>query len=145
MRPGRYKYAWDLVPPGTAALLDYGCHDGTFLKSLMPKCLSRYGCDVDTAALAQARRSDRQPVFMEVRDGALVPKGDESVDVITILDVLEHTGRDSRVIDELYRVLKPGGLLILSVPYKGLFACCDVGNVKFRYPRFHRFVYQKIL
>lgn len=144
-RPGRHRQAWSLVPWQAGTVLDYGCANGEFLLSLKPKSTLRYGCDVNREALQKARAGDPKAVFIEVEDGARVPLPTGSMDVVTMLDVLEHTGCERRVIGELHRVLRPNGLLILSVPHKGLFAWFDVGNVKFRFPALHRFIYRRIL
>ncbi len=45
-----------------------------------------------------------------------LPFADESFDLVTACDVVEHVENDRRVFDEFARVLKPGGCLIFSVP-----------------------------
>lgn len=42
---------------------------------------------------------------------------DESVDVVVLLDVLQHVAQDRALLEECHRVLKPTGRLILEVPY----------------------------
>ncbi|MEM2001784.1 MAG: class I SAM-dependent methyltransferase [Candidatus Bathyarchaeia archaeon] len=42
---------------------------------------------------------------------------DDSYDCALCLEVLEHVPRPARAIREIYRILKPGGLLIFSTPY----------------------------
>ena len=39
-------------------------------------------------------------------------------DIVTMIEVLEHIKDDSKVIKEIYRILKIGGRVIISVPYK---------------------------
>jgi SAM-dependent methyltransferase len=45
-----------------------------------------------------------------------LPFADESFDVVSAFDVVEHCEPESRALDELTRVLRPGGRLLLSVP-----------------------------
>ena len=45
-----------------------------------------------------------------------LPFEDASFDVITLLDVLEHIEKDQAALEGIWRVLKPGGLLVLTVP-----------------------------
>ena len=42
---------------------------------------------------------------------------DDRYDVVLLLEVLEHVPNPSKVVAEIYRILKPGGTLILSVPH----------------------------
>lgn len=43
--------------------------------------------------------------------------GDDSFDIVASLDVLEHVNDPARAIDELHRVLKPGGLGVVTFPF----------------------------
>jgi ubiquinone/menaquinone biosynthesis C-methylase UbiE len=43
---------------------------------------------------------------------------DNSFDVVTAAGVLEYVANDQRMLGEIMRVLKPGGMLIISVPTK---------------------------
>jgi SAM-dependent methyltransferase len=49
-------------------------------------------------------------------DARKVGLPDNSFDACICLDVLEHIGEDSLVLDEIFRILKPGGLFLFSVP-----------------------------
>ena len=62
-----------------------------------------------------------------------IPVPDESVDGIICHQVLEHVTDPARVVGELYRVLRPGGRLLLSTPF--LHPIHEDGPVKdyFRY------------
>ena len=66
---------------------------------------------------------------------------DASFDRVMILDVIEHIADQKSILDELRRVLKPTGRLILSVPGKHLFSFLDRGNWKFYFPNLHRRFY----
>ncbi|MFB3918333.1 MAG: methyltransferase domain-containing protein [Terriglobales bacterium] len=48
-----------------------------------------------------------------------LPLSSGSVDMITALDVLEHTDDDLSALKEMYRVLKPGGIILVTVPAYG--------------------------
>lgn len=49
-------------------------------------------------------------------DAQQLPVADESVDLVTALDVLEHIPDDRRAAAEIHRVLRPGGRLVAAVP-----------------------------
>ena len=62
-------------------------------------------------------------------------------DSVSMLDVLEHTVDERATLVEVHRVLRPGGLLVLTVPARYVFSFLDPDNAKFRFPRLHRAVY----
>lgn len=49
-------------------------------------------------------------------DATRLPFEDASFDAVTMFDLLEHVPDDQSAIDEAFRVLKPGGFLLLSTP-----------------------------
>src|SRR5438876_9537911 len=51
-------------------------------------------------------------------NGDNIPLEDNEVDVLTCIEVIEHTKSDTATIRELFRVLKPGGTAIITVPNK---------------------------
>ncbi len=66
-----------------------------------------------------------------------LPLADGEADCITLLDVLEHVEDDRGAVAELHRVLKPGGLLVVTVPaMRQLWSDWDVALHHFR--RYHR-------
>jgi ubiquinone/menaquinone biosynthesis C-methylase UbiE len=68
----------------------------------------------------------------------------ESFDVVTLTDVLEHVVDERRTLDEIYRVLRPGGQLIVTVPHKGWFGFLDIDNLVYlfagAFPALHRYL-----
>jgi SAM-dependent methyltransferase len=62
-----------------------------------------------------------------------LPFADGTFDVVTCLDVIEHTPDDRASLAELRRVARPGGLLLVTVPaYQGLWSWHDEVNLHFR-------------
>lgn len=51
-------------------------------------------------------------------NGERIPLGDGEADVLTCIEVIEHTRDDAQTIEELFRVLKPGGTAVITVPNK---------------------------
>jgi SAM-dependent methyltransferase len=58
------------------------------------------------------------PHVTVVGDVTALPLGDESMDVVLCIHVLEHVSNDRQAIGELYRVLAPGGWALVSVPLR---------------------------
>src|SRR5687768_5084734 len=98
---------------GNGRALDLGCGTGLNLDSL-----SRYarpvGTDFSEEALKFCRERGHQ--LLCKADAAALPFQDEEFDIITALDVIEHLDDDLAALREIRRVLRPGGLVIISVP-----------------------------
>ena len=127
-------YLRDLVRrcgQGAGAVLDFGAGIGTFSDSLdVPN--QRVHCVEPDAA---SRRVLCDKGFNAHADIAEVP--DACVPYVFTLNVLEHIDDDSAALTELYRVLQPGGRLLVYVPaFQILFTSMDrhVGHVR-RYRR----------
>jgi SAM-dependent methyltransferase len=67
-------------------------------------------CDLDPAA-------DRRSVLLQC-DLTCLPLADDSADVIVCSQVLEHVPDDAAAMRELRRVLAPGGIALVNVPYR---------------------------
>jgi SAM-dependent methyltransferase len=102
-------------------LLDLGC--GTGLKSIA--CAERgcvtVGVDQDAGQLAIAgreslRRGLDRALFFKADLEKPLPLRTESFDVVLFFDVLEHLNRRDQSLQEVHRLLKPEGKLVLSVP-----------------------------
>jgi SAM-dependent methyltransferase len=97
---------------GQTNVLDAGCGSGRTLDDLARRGLA-HGMELNPLGFEAARRRGH-----EVREGRVeaIPYGDESFDLVTCLDVIEHTDDDTAALAELRRVTKPRGRLVLSVP-----------------------------
>jgi 2-polyprenyl-3-methyl-5-hydroxy-6-metoxy-1,4-benzoquinol methylase len=113
-----------------AALLDVGCGPGSFISLLDPE-KTAVGIDLDPGQIAYANKTygTKKHCFLRQKAEARFPFKDESFDVITIIEVIEHITRDQafRMLNEARRVLKPGGRVILSTPnYAGLWPVLEL-------------------
>jgi SAM-dependent methyltransferase len=138
----RYAFAWDKLADRGGRHLDLGCGEGEFLSALSTTtALECSGADPHPSYLATLRREFPDlPLHRIPVDGEL-SFGDAEFDSVSLLDVLEHTPDEGRLLDEVHRILAPGGLLVLTVPQRHIFSFLDPDNAKFRFPRFHRLVY----
>ena len=100
----------DGAPP---RICDIGCGTGgtTARLSTLGAAL---GLDASAEALRLARR--RPGGAFAQGDAARLPLATGAFDVATLLDIVEHTDDDAAVVAEAARVLRPGGLLLLTVP-----------------------------
>ena len=84
-----------------------------------------------------------EPHLPLARVGTALPFATGAFDSVSALDVLEHVADEAGTLAELHRVLRPGGLLVLTVPARHAFSVLDPDNAKLTVPRLHRAVYQR--
>ena len=100
-------------------VLDLGCGDGYYLYFLsnLPLKLKLIGFDHDPIVLANARKNLSSKKIKLIRgDIFKLPFKDNSVQKIIMTEVLEHVEDDKRALQEIFRVLKPKGVLVITVP-----------------------------
>jgi SAM-dependent methyltransferase len=94
-------------------VLDLGCRSGAFTQHFL-EGNHVVGLDVDRAALAKAAELGIETVVGDVEEP--LPFPDESFDVVVAGELLEHLRFPEGLIGESRRVLRPGGVLVGSVP-----------------------------
>lgn len=97
--------------------LDLGCGDGLISRVLAEHVASVVGVDIDPQ---NVWRAATLPAicggFAQVdREGRLAVR-DDSVDVVVCAQVYEHTCDQSALVEDIWRVLRPGGICFLSGP-----------------------------
>jgi SAM-dependent methyltransferase len=106
----RARMARPWIPPG-ANVLDIGCHQGEFLRSLGERIGPSVGFDPLTTPVATERYRLIDSVFSEP-----APFGDGSFDAVVMLATLEHIRDKDALGRGCFRLLRPGGRLIITVP-----------------------------
>lgn len=110
--------------------LDLGCGTGAVLEELSAFS-DPIGLDMSPLALQFCR--ERGLSRLLIGRGEWLPLRSESVDAVIALDVFEHIDDDEAAFREAVRVLRPGGVLVLSVPaFKSLWGPHDVALMHFR-------------
>ena len=134
-----------LLPFKKDVAVDLGCGQGYFLLSLSFYFKSVYGIDKDVdigkdskIPFANTKRWKKEVwgksvlqlahemiirergvdnnIFLIKSDIRRIPFGNEVADVVSLLEVLEHLRNKENALKEIYRILKPGGIFICSVP-----------------------------
>lgn len=97
--------------PKNATILDLGCgYDGEMLAALAPRI--KRGVGVDLSVNPQKRNL----MVGDVDNALLFP--DNTFDVVTALAIIEHVHYPDKMLGEIYRVLKPGGVALFTTPSK---------------------------
>jgi SAM-dependent methyltransferase len=99
----------DMAKEITGNLLDVGCGSQPYRKIFDVKTYT--GLDIDSPITRQHRVAD------DLYDGLEFPYTDEKFDSALCNQVLEHVFNPSEFLREIHRVLKPGGVLLLTVPF----------------------------
>jgi 2-polyprenyl-3-methyl-5-hydroxy-6-metoxy-1,4-benzoquinol methylase len=102
-----------LVPP-PARLLDHGCGTGVFLEIARRRGYEVFGVDVSAWAIETLTRERGLPAARATLEAGWGEDG--SFDVVTSWDVLEHSPDPVRTLSHIGRVLRPGGVLVLTTP-----------------------------
>ena len=101
-------------------ILDVGCGRGFYLKifSLLDGPNTIIGIDKNREYLSQARSLTRQDKRVKIKRGSIykLPFLDGSFDIVVCSEVLEHLTDEKTALKELYRVTKPDGMLLITVP-----------------------------
>jgi SAM-dependent methyltransferase len=103
--------------PAPARIVDVGCGDGFATEVAASRNPAHHvvGVDWSAGSLAQARRRGLAVLRGGV-DSPGLPIASGSVDVVIMSELIEHLVDTDFAIEEAYRVLKPGGSLLLSTP-----------------------------
>jgi len=99
--------------PHAGSLLDAGGGTGRVAKALRPYVGSVIVADVSHGMLTQAHQKGLVTASAETEQ---LPFADGSFDRVLMVDALHHVVHQGDTVHELYRVLKPGGRLVIEEP-----------------------------
>jgi 2-polyprenyl-3-methyl-5-hydroxy-6-metoxy-1,4-benzoquinol methylase len=111
-----YEFAKDFVEGKSTA--DIGCADGYGTQYLADYTLATVGVDYSEVTVSEANRKHAHKKNLTFKSGSVPPISleNESVEVVTAFQFIEHIQDRLGFIKEVYRVLKPGGTFLCSTP-----------------------------
>ncbi len=113
--------------PAGGSILDAGCGTGGLIRRLASRHANWRWTGVDVEPLAYELARERT-AGAEIRAANVtaLPLADASFDAVVSADVLYHVDDDAAALREFFRVLRPGGMVVLNVPaYRWLWSYHD--------------------
>lgn len=92
--------------------LDLGCGSARISNYFLKKSLY-FGIDVDD----RVSKKLKSEIHFKIYDGKYLPFTDREFDQVVAMEVFEHIDDLHTTIEEIHRVLKPGGRIIVTVPF----------------------------
>jgi len=113
------EYIISQIPKNVNSILDVGCGNGWVAKEFLPKGKQVYSLDISVTnpAIAKKLYQDEKH-FGIAADSFYLPFNDNSFDCVIASEIIEHIVEPKDFIKELFRVVKSGGSLIITTPYK---------------------------
>lgn len=100
-----------IAPSFHGSILDIGCGSKPYQR-LFINATQYIGLDIEVSG--HDHRNSKVDIFY---NGDTLPFDDASIDNLVCFEVLEHVFNFNELINEMYRVLKPGGKLLITVPF----------------------------
>jgi 2-polyprenyl-6-hydroxyphenyl methylase/3-demethylubiquinone-9 3-methyltransferase len=100
-------------------VLDFGCGAGRFVAALREAGADPVGVEIAEAALERARANVPGADLRLLEPDGSLPLEHASVDLVWCSEVLEHAAEPAHLLLEARRVLRPGGRLLVTVPFHG--------------------------
>ena len=95
-------------------IVDLGCGPGNMLDRINEKCQLIIGLDRSISALKFCQ--SRGYKFLAKADFHETPIASNIVDCVFAIDVIEHLNSDKKALSEIHRILKPGGISVITCP-----------------------------
>jgi 2-polyprenyl-3-methyl-5-hydroxy-6-metoxy-1,4-benzoquinol methylase len=96
-------------------ILDVGCNNGSIGSLLLKQHNDVYGIDIAEHKILLARKRGVKASILDVENQDLPFKANY-FDVVLLTDVIEHVFDTDLLLEKIYRVLKPGGKLLITTP-----------------------------
>ena len=114
-----HRYALSCEFVRNKAVLDIACGEGYGSAMLAQLAKKVYGVDISKEIIEHAQaKYKKDNLQFKVGSCEEIPLKDSSVDIVVSFETIEHHNQHKAMIQEIKRVLKPDGILIISSPDK---------------------------
>lgn len=107
----------ELGDPASIRILDFGCGTGAMTRFFATRGFRVEALDISKSIIDQNRTMNPEITFHLVEPEKRTHFADEAFDAVFCSEVIEHIYDVGTVFGEFGRILRPGGLLILTTPY----------------------------
>jgi len=111
----RVKNAISFIPKNAKVICDIGCGEGHLLSLINVPGRKLYGIDILPNVVLEARKKVPNATIL-IGDAEHLQFKDNLFDATVCLDVLEHASNWRAIVNEILRLTKPGGSMILGWP-----------------------------
>ena len=113
----RYRAVLDALDPQAGEeILEVGAGSGFYTRELVARAAKVTATELSPSALEQAKRNAGEGPEYRLEDAQRLSFADERFDKVLLSEVIEHVPDPARAVHEAARVLRPGGLLVVSTP-----------------------------
>lgn len=129
------------------SVVDCGCGEGYGSKIISSAAAKVVGVDVDQKTIARATQKYQRPnlSFQAADLEKRIPIQSDSVDVVICLQVIEHLQHPKALLQEVYRILRKGGQLIISTPNMKTFSPTGVELDPYHYIEYTQETFNALL
>lgn len=119
---GRKEIIWQILnfftkeKVNNLEMLEIGCGNGNILHYLKTKGVNIEGADTSLPALNFCKKRADVPLYQIDGKKQTLPFLSERYDIVGLFDVLEHIEKDQLFLNEVFRICKTGGKIIITVP-----------------------------
>ena len=114
---------------GKSTVLDLGCSRGYISRHLANQVQKVIGIDISENIIkSNISETAVKNLEFHIYDGVNIPLPDNSIDVVFLIDVLEHAFDPDSLIQSIYTKLKNQGALVIEVPFTGWLSEAMVGD-----------------
>jgi len=107
------------IPENANSILDVGCGNGWVAKEFLPKGKQVYSLDISVTNPDKAKKLyPFEKHFGVAADSFHLPFSDNTFDCVNASEIIEHVYDPVEFVKELFRVVKKGGSLVITTPYK---------------------------
>jgi ubiquinone/menaquinone biosynthesis C-methylase UbiE len=136
------------VPNDVKEILDVGCGSGWVAKHFIPKGVKVHSLDISVTNPAKSiMNTPSENHFGIAADSFHLPFKDNSFTCVIASEIIEHVVDPAEFIKELFRIVKKGGELIITTPYKEklfYYLCIHCNKKTPAYAHIHSFDEKKL-